>query len=464
MALTKVPSTMIKGSTLTYQIPTDFATLQAAIDALSPTVSNDVITLNIETGHQPAVGISVSNGDYSQFRITSTDAEVTLSASFGTTQKFIYGEYAKLPILACLVNANSQASFGYAAYYGSTGFVESGCGVKNVWGTGCQAYGASQIYAANTIWTNCAINGTTGSGLTSWNSVVNADDADVSDSKYYGVQAAHAGMLSFRRGIANDCFRYAIRATDAGWLDADGAQASRAGGVAAAGIGYGFYAFNGSWIAARDGIANDCKSTGVIAAAGSNIHVRGGSFTGCGEYGVRSTGASTIDATLTDVSDAGIFGYFAEANSNITAGSSVANDCGGVGVNNGAAYAQYASTINVLNLTATGASGIAIRAESNSTIHCANSTITGAGNRAVYASGTAVVSATDVTGTGAGNEGAFAASGSTINVQSSNFQRGGSPSSDDIKVDNGSFINAASATGGLSQTANTVTADGIIFQ
>jgi len=58
----------------------------------------------------------------------------------------------------------------------------------------------------------------------------------------------------------------------------------------------------------------------------------------------------------------------------------------------------------------------------------------------------------------------FAASGSTINAQSSNFQRGGTTSVTDIVVENGSFINAAGATGGVSQTINTLTSEGVIFR
>lgn len=46
-------------------------------------------------------------------------------------------------------------------------------------------------------------------------SYVSAEGADVSNSGYYGAQAAHGGTLSFRNGIANNCFRHGIRATDA---------------------------------------------------------------------------------------------------------------------------------------------------------------------------------------------------------------------------------------------------------
>lgn len=457
---------------LTVQIPTDAATLQTAIDALAPNNPQITITLNIESGHLPATGIFVSNGDYSQFRITSSDAEVTLSPLFGISNApFVRGENAKMPTLACLVDANNRTSLGYAAYYGAVGYVEENCGVKNAYGDGCRAYGGGIVYAFNTIWTGCAQNNTTGSGIISWGGIVFASGSDVSDSMYYGAQAAHGGILVIDNGTANNCFRYNLRATDGGWMSADGVTSNYAGCDPGTNLpysdplaaGYGIYAFNGSWIAARDASATNAKYAGVLASNGCTIHARGATLTDCGEYGVYASPCSTVDATTTDVSGAGTAGYYASSGSTIAAGSSTANNCG-TGTNDAAAYAENASTIHVENLTATGCSGIAIFSQSGSTINCTGSTITGAGNRAAYASGASRINASDCTGTGATNEGAYAASGSTINIQSSNFQKGGSPSSDDIKVENGSFINAAGATGGVSQTINVLTSEGVIFQ
>lgn len=457
---------------ITVQIPTDAATLQIAIDTLLPANEKCEITLNIATGHQPTSGIIVSNGNYSQFRITSTDAEVTLNSSFGISNaRFVWGLNAKMPRLACLVDANSRTSMGYAAYSGSVGYIEANCGIKNTYGDGCRAYGGSTIYAFDTIWTGCAKNNTTGSGIIAWGGTVFASGSDVSNSMYYGAQAAHGGILVIDNGTANNCFRYNLRATDAGFMSADGVTANYAGcapitntpypDVLAA--GYGIYAFNGSWIAARDAFATNAKDSGVLASNGCTIHVRGATLTNCGVNGVYANPCSTVDATTTNVSGAKTYGYYASGASIICAVSSTANNCG-TGLNDAAAYAEEASRINVDTLTATGCSGIVIRCESASTINCDNSTITGAGNRSVYAAQASIVNASSCTGTGATSQGVYAAGGSTINAQSSNFQRGGATSITDIVVANGAFINAAGATGGVSQTVNVLTAEGVIFR
>jgi len=52
----------------------------------------------------------------------------------------------------------------------------------------------------------------------------------------------------------------------------------------------------------------------------------------------------------------------------------------------------------------------------------------------------------------------------SINAQSANARRGGSPAATDFVVFEGGIINATSGTGGLNVTKNTLTASGIIYQ
>lgn len=462
---------ILVNSNITVQIPSDAATLQTAINVLAPNNPQITITLNIESGHFPATGISVSNGDYSQFRITSTDAEVVLSPSFGTSANFIYGLNAKLPRLACLVDANSKANYGYAAWGASVGYVEANCGVKNAWGDGCRAYGGSTIYAFDTIWTGCAKNNTFGSGIISWGSTVFATGADVSNSMYYGAQAAHGGILVIDNGTANNCFRYNLRATDAGWMSADGVTSNYAGCdpstnlpyPAAAAAGYGIYAFNGSWISAYQSSATNAKHSGVIASNGSTILANLSTLTDCGEVGVYARPASTISAAGVDVSRAGRNGIYAAQASIIDANDAVADDCCSLNTE-AAVFAEEASTINFYSGSAQDSIGSAILANSGSTINANSATLTGAGSRAVYALSSSSVAAANVTATGAVSDGVRCSTGSRVDINNSNFQRGGSPSVTDIVVVDGSFINASGATGGVSQTVNTLTSDGVIFQ
>lgn len=490
MALTKVTSPMTKGQSLTYNIPSDFNTLQEAIDGLSPTFSNDLITLNIESGHQPTSGITVSNGDYSNFQITSTDAEVTLSASFGTSANFIAGTNARMPTLACLINANSKCNIGYRAYYNSYGYIAPNCGVKNAWGSGLSAYGGSVVSADYTIWTGCAKNNTTGSGITSWGSVIFASHSDVSNSMYYGAQAAHGGILVFDNSTANNCFRYCLRATDAGWMSADAVTANYAGCdpatnlpyAASAAEGLGIYAFNGSWIAARDAVANHAKRSGCLATNGSTIQAIGGDFSYAGEEGAHASTGSTLSINSSNLSYSGTYGLYVTTNSKASAGLVNCNNSSGVGI-----YVANASSVNANSATAnncTGTAAIVVTAESslnfsigsatgatnaalfitqNSRCNAASATLTGAGTYAVYCT-SSEVNATSATATGAGTNGILCQNGGRATAVLGNFQKGGSPASSDIVIADGGIIAAKSATGGLSTTANAITSAGIIFQ
>lgn len=122
---------------LVVNIPSDHPTMQDAIDYYHNKVlftDGNGLAINIESGHQPSTGISVSNGDYSYIRITSDDAEVLLNSSFsgGAESSVIYSENAKGPILSCLININGVNVFNaYNATACSSAFVDAGCGMKN---------------------------------------------------------------------------------------------------------------------------------------------------------------------------------------------------------------------------------------------------------------------------------------------------------------------------------------------
>lgn len=462
---------LLVNDNLTVRIPTDAANLQTAVDCLAPNNPQITITLNIESGHSPVSGVRVSNGDYSQFRITSTDAEVVLSSSFGTVEDFIYGLNAKLPRLACLVDANSKANAGYSADGASVGYVEANCGVKNTWGNGCRAYGGSTIHAFDTIWTGCAKSNTFGSGILAWGSTVFASGADVSNSMYYGAQAAHGGILVIDNGTANNCFRYNLRATDAGWMSADGVTANYAGCAPDTNspypdqkaVGYGIYAFNGSWISAYQSSATNAKHSGVIASNGSTILANLSTLTDCGKVGVYARPASTISAAGVDVSRAGRNGIYAAQASIIDANAAIADDCCS-SYTEASVFAEDASTINFDRGSAQNSIGSAILASSGSTINANSATLTGAGSRAVYALSSSTVAAANVNATGAVSDGVRCSTGSRVDINNSNFQRGDTTSVTDIVVEDGAFINASGATGGVNQTVNVLTAKGVIFR
>lgn len=127
-------------SDITVKVPSDKPTLQAAFDHLHNTykLSTSVRKIIlIEAGHQPASGIVCKHGDYSNIWLRSEDAVVLLPSSFsgGPTyltysNSFIHVEFAKGPVLDCLVNAQDNCGCGYLLGVGSTGNIRPGKGVR----------------------------------------------------------------------------------------------------------------------------------------------------------------------------------------------------------------------------------------------------------------------------------------------------------------------------------------------
>ncbi len=84
-----------------------------------------------------------------------------------------------------------------------------------------------------------------------------------------------------------------------------------------------------------------------------------------------------------------------------------------------------------------------------------------AGTYGIYAVRGSTINAEGANASGAGTYGISASSGSTINAYAADASSAGTHG---ITATSGSTINADTATGSLSQTANTLTSAGIIFQ
>lgn len=136
-------------SNVTYTIPTNYATLQAAIDDLDKyhIAQGVVVTLNIASGHKLTAGLLLKNGDYSKFKITSTDATVyTASGITGIPNQTEYGEGAETgngsivflqnavgPIWGIKLDLENKSAInsGYSVMNRSKQLFLPGCGVIN---------------------------------------------------------------------------------------------------------------------------------------------------------------------------------------------------------------------------------------------------------------------------------------------------------------------------------------------
>jgi hypothetical protein len=445
------------GSSQTVKIPSDFGTLQEAVDSLSFVVSNKgaVIDLLIESGHSPSSGISVSNGSYSRFQVSSEDAEVLIATGFGKSTPFITGDNAEMPILNCLVDGNAgELGFGYYAQNNAVGYVNPGCGVKNAWQDGCAARRASRIFADDTVFSGNAVNAGTSSNIHAISSQISADRAIATGSNYYGVQSTSGGVISFRFGNASGASRYGIRVRDQGRVDAESAN------------------------------CDGCGSDGVRAFIAGYVNFRLGTANNCGNYGISCTRGSIVAANEATLNDSGGWGaYISQGAScdlgeatilrSVEAGVECANSTAsvaGANISDGASIGLLArGASNVVATSATindnATSGISCQA---SRVDAGGATINGQVIGVTCYDG-GFVNVTDANCEGNSQRGIYAYNGGHISAINTLCRKvdgvdSGGTNNSDITCLKGGYIAASGAQGGVSKVVNSVTADGTILR
>lgn len=197
----------------------------------------------------------------------------------------------------------------------------------------------------------------------------------------------------------------------------------------------GLYLTDGSKAIARQAIFDNAGDRGVWARFDSSVVFIGGSATNCGwtAFQMHSSYGDCENATLTG---AGHYGLRARRGGYINAEGANFSNANELGVN-----CNEGSTINLRNATGTDCGEHGIQVTEGSRVEA----------RAVNVSGS-------------GWAGVLATSGSVVDFRQGDASNSGGNGFSPIHVQRGSIINAHEATGTLSQTANTLTAAGIIFQ
>ena len=408
-------------STITVSIPSDKPTLQAALDAYSTrAVKQGVrINLHVETGHALLAGLSVANGDYSRFMVTSTDAEVLLDPAFPTTDAVLrVGIDARGPTWDILVNCNSQA-VGSAESVPAAMIVEGnsslnlgdGAGAKNTGG------GAAGLF----VFLNSLVTGVRNdfSGCAGY-SVLLSQVADAILSHGDFRNSSHADAAVY---VSRGC-RFSAVASDFSGATGAGLRVRRS------------YALI---------IPNDSAST---------------RFDGCGGYAIQALQGSTViahhRAVPVTISNCG-GGIEADG-----AGTTVDFRLGTIAnVTADAFLVSRDAEVNAQDVTATGVGGKVINAGGAGTsVHARGLSAPSAAGGGILASQGAIVSGHQADLSLNGGIAVDAHSGANVSVAGADL--GGSVMG--IRVHGGGIVTASGATyDDASQTENVVTGEGIIF-
>jgi len=293
--------------TITIDIPTEFADLQAALDYFSGFThkSDQEIVLNFATGFEIVTATEIDGVELSFVRVTSTDAEVTVGATMPTSD-IIKGFEAKMPILDCLIDANGEGRYGYSVQACSYGEIKTGAGIKNTVGRGLYINNNAKVLASGSIFTGAGSINTDSLSRGAWvarGSTLICESADFSNSADTGIYISRASTVHGMGVTVTGAVKQAIwchrssRCTvhyAAGFnttlsthstSTSDVIKADRTSIVSANGTGVT--------------ITQSGSGNGVLCTGASSINVSEATINGSAtsDAGIAATGAGTVDAS-----------------------------------------------------------------------------------------------------------------------------------------------------------------------
>lgn len=226
---------------VTVNVPSDYATMQEAFEAYRFALpSNGVfVSINIEAGHSPTTGLLCTKGDFSHFKITSSDAEVTVAVS--STTDLLNFALCRAPLVEATFNMAGNGRHGILLDR-ATGWITGG--VKNAGSRAAFAIRGSTLQAPAADFS--------GAG----GAAVYLDDASSADIS--GSNCSNSGDAGVQ---ANGCSRIEASGVDVSGAATVGMQASgsriTAANANASGAGsVGFAVING-------GIMSTAGTTGT---------------------------------------------------------------------------------------------------------------------------------------------------------------------------------------------------------
>lgn len=274
-------------SVLRVGVPTDFPTIQAAIDWLHPLNlrPGELVEIVIESGHALTHGVGLTRQDYASIMISSEDDVVQLDDGFAYVD--LTGEgyrcvmqniQSRAPIWNVMVDCGGQS--GRALFYDhASGKVMPLKGAMNATFLNSDDLGAglygnnSQIDAYRSVFT-----GNTRGFWLARGTTANLEYAVADNSVYRGGYFSRASTVSWQYGSAKNCGTHGIHALR-------------------------------SIVMAEDFDASNCQY-GMYASSGATIDALNSKALNCGSYGYLSDSVSSVYAANTDATGAGTAEYY----------------------------------------------------------------------------------------------------------------------------------------------------------
>ena len=482
------------GEDIIIDVPSHVATMQDAIDYISPRLGVSV-TINIESGHTLDSGIEVRDGDFSSFKITSDDATVYLDSAWADGAPLLKGYNAKMPTWGIFVDCESydigdssypDADGGMGAIrvlFGSSLNILPSCGACNGGsnGIGLFVYRGSKVIGPQSVFTGFTQNNiwithesdayierivATGAGVNgafvSRASRVYAVGGDFSGAGEYGALVYRSRFVAFPYGADtaskfNSCGLAGIRAEQGSVVNVPFRNVAPQFHDETT---HGIEAISGSIVDATGASFDTIVADAVRCSTGANVICMNATFVdvardvlSCGTTG----GGGNIDASGITADSAGRYAIYCNLGGRVIASQSSIKSS-----TNNAIFCSSGGYVCAPQCNASDCLSNAFYANGGE-IDASSSTATGAGGRGGIARLGGRLNVTGANLSGAAVGGLRAETGGRIEAANCNAQAGASPAASDVQAVTGSIITFNGGTGGTSLTVNTISSSGIIF-
>ena len=299
-------------SDFTVTVPTQYPTLQAAVNALGVLRAASGVRkiVLIEAGHQPTSGLSLSRGDWSDITIRSQDSIVTLAAGFvphPSAGEFIRVSGGKAPRIEALFDLANRADRGLHCDNFCEFSIGGGSGFINA------AMHNLEVRASRGTANNAILTGAGDTGLRiQRNSVVRATSVNVSNAYRAGVDVSRGSIAEIQELIAQDCGVGYFTEVDPNFINQGALLARRSWVVAqpmdGSGSSRGISAQLGAKVIANECDLRDCLAHGVRVTSGADVNVSSSTsdLSGSGNWALQAGAGGKITAQNANLGDGSI--------------------------------------------------------------------------------------------------------------------------------------------------------------
>lgn len=375
---------------LTVDIPTDYPSMQAAVDALSRfSVAQGVaININLESGYEIHQGLNLSNGNYSHFNIISEAATVLVDDSVDWFDEYIFnGVNCQFPRISCLVNCQLVGKSGIHVTQNSSVFISPGCGAINAGEESSEEASGAGLFVreSSVAVSNFGVfTGASRRGI--WitrSSLLTADNVDCSNCEEMSLFVSRGSTVHVNSGnfsgspIGVRCARSYVSCRESNITNCTDTA---------------ILCFELGTVSATSANLNGSEKGIVLFQGGGFVSIERGTAQNIVQRVVQASGSCVGSVNLFDTTLSSVNNFIIEARNPVTINANNTVISGGLGIQVG-----EGCVISLDNTSISGSAGNGVKAQDGATVSRLSGSVTGSTNDDVAIDRGGIVTATNLT-------------------------------------------------------------------